>query len=207
MLEAQHLSFSRDDKPLFDNFSLTVKAGEVIQISGANGVGKSTLLRLLCGLLQPESGQITWMGNALTQQRELFHAQLLWLGHQPGVKSALTARENLSFYHSEAGVSAWYNALEAIGLVGYEDIPLRQLSAGQQRRVALSRLWLTRAKLWILDEPFTALDTWAVEKLTRRLEWHVLQGGSVVLTTHQPLRELKCPIRFIHLQSPSSALN
>ncbi|MFA1052369.1 heme ABC exporter ATP-binding protein CcmA, partial [Klebsiella pneumoniae] len=111
-----------------------------------------------------------------------------WLGHKPGVNAALTADENLRFFFPASRLQQRESALAAVGLAGYEDLPLSQLSAGQQRRVALTRLWLTDAPLWILDEPFTALDATAMETLTRRLEQHARQGGCAILTTHQPLR-------------------
>ena len=142
---------------------------------------------------------VSWQGQLLAKVRESFHRQLLWLGHKPGVNAALTADENLRFFFPASRLQQRESALAAVGLVGYEDLPLSQLSAGQQRRVALTRLWLTDAPLWILDEPFTALDATAMETLTRRLEQHARQGGCAILTTHQPLRPLGCPLRTLRL--------
>ena len=201
MLRAHELSCLYDDRTVFSNLSLSVNAGELVQISGANGSGKTSLLRILSGLSRPDSGQVCWQGEPLAAVRDDFHRQMLWLSHKTGVKSALTADENLRFLHPHSRLAEREQALGAIGLAGYEDLPLDQLSAGQQRRVALARLWLTDTRLWMLDEPFTALDVAGIETLTRQLEQHVLAGGSVLMTTHQPLRPLICPLRAIALNS------
>ncbi|MDE4777654.1 cytochrome c biogenesis heme-transporting ATPase CcmA [Klebsiella quasipneumoniae subsp. similipneumoniae] len=199
MLHAERLTCIVDDRPLFAELTLSLAAGELLQVAGDNGAGKTSLLRILCGLARPESGGVSWQGQPLAKVRESFHRQLLWLGHKPGVNAALTADENLRFFFPGSRLQQRERALAAVGLAGYEDLPLNQLSAGQQRRVALTRLWLTDAPLWILDEPFTALDATAMETLTRRLEQHARQGGSAILTTHQPLRPLRCPLRTLHL--------
>lgn len=199
MLNAQNLTCVRDERVLFNALSFAVAPGEVVQVAGANGAGKTSLLRILSGLASPESGMVYWHGEPIARAREDYHRELLWLGHQPGVKSVMTADENLRFFHPSEPQDARWDALAAVGLVGYEDVPVAQMSAGQQRRVALARLWLSQARLWILDEPFTALDVAGVEKLTRRFEYHAAQGGTVLLTTHQPLRSLVCPLRCITL--------
>ncbi|PVW53970.1 heme ABC transporter ATP-binding protein CcmA, partial [Klebsiella pneumoniae] len=177
MLHAERLTCIVDDRPLFAALTLSLAAGELLQVAGDNGAGKTSLLRILCGLARPESGVVSWQGLPLAKVRESFHRQLLWLGHKPGVNAALTADENLRFFFPASRLQQRESALAAVGLAGYEDLPLSQLSAGQQRRVALTRLWLTDAPLWILDEPFTALDATAMETLTRRLEQHARQGG------------------------------
>ena len=199
MLHAEGLSGIFDDRVLFQALTLTVGPGELLQVPGDNGAGKTSLLRMLCGLTRPESGTVSWQGEPLASVREAFHRQLLWLGHKPGVKTALTADENLHFFFPQTRQQTREAALAEMGLAGYEDVPLSQLSAGQQRRVALTRLWLTSATLWILDEPFTALDASAIATLSRRLEQHVLAGGSAILTTHQPLRPLACALRTLRL--------
>ncbi len=168
MLHAERLTCIVDDRPLFAALTLSLAAGELLQVAGDNGAGKTSLLRILCGLARPESGVVSWQGLPLAKVRESFHRQLLWLGHKPGVNAALTADENLRFFFPASRLQQRESALAAVGLAGYEDLPLSQLSAGQQRRVALTRLWLTDAPLWILDEPFTALDATAMETLTRR---------------------------------------
>ncbi len=137
---------------------------------------KTTLLRLLTGLARPDGGEVYWQGEPLRRVRDSFHRSLLWIGHQPGIKTRLTARENLHFFHPGDGARL-PEALAQAGLAGFEDVPVAQLSAGQQRRVALARLWLTRAALWVLDEPFTAIDVNGVARLTRRMAAHTAQGG------------------------------
>lgn len=205
MLDAQNLSCIRDERVLFSALTFTVGRGEVVQIAGVNGAGKTSLLRILSGLAVPESGEVRWCGDPTGRVREAYYGELLWLGHLPGIKNVMTADENLRFFHADKPQKVRWQALACVGLVGYEDVPVAQMSAGQQRRVALARLWLSRARLWILDEPFTALDMAGVEKLTQRVEHHAAQGGAVVLTTHQPLRTLACPLRHITL-SPSGAM-
>ncbi len=186
MLEARDLYCERDERTLFRGLSFTVDAGEWVQVTGGNGAGKTTLLRLLTGLARPDGGEVYWQGEPLRRVRDSFHRSLLWIGHQPGIKTRLTARENLHFFHPGDGARL-PEALAQAGLAGFEDVPVAQLSAGQQRRVALARLWLTRAALWVLDEPFTAIDVNGVARLTRRMAAHTAQGGMVILTTHQPL--------------------
>ena len=172
MLEARELLCERDERTLFSGLSFTLNAGEWVQITGSNGAGKTTLLRLLTGLSRPDAGEVLWQGQPLHQVRDSYHQNLLWIGHQPGIKTRLTALENLHFYHRDGDTAQCLEALAQAGLAGFEDIPVNQLSAGQQRRVALARLWLTRATLWILDEPFTAIDVNGVDRLTQRMAQH-----------------------------------
>ncbi|WP_077887228.1 cytochrome c biogenesis heme-transporting ATPase CcmA [Escherichia coli] len=199
MLEARELLCERDERTLFSGLSFTLNAGEWVQITGSNGAGKTTLLRLLTGLSRPDAGEVLWQGQPLHQVRDSYHQNLLWIGHQPGIKTRLTALENLHFYHRDGDTAQCLEALAQAGLAGFEDIPVNQLSAGQQRRVALARLWLTRATLWILDEPFTAIDVNGVDRLTQRMALHTEQGGIVILTTHQPLNVAESKIRRISL--------
>ncbi|CAI2467737.1 cytochrome c biogenesis heme-transporting ATPase CcmA [Serratia plymuthica] len=190
MLEAKSLSCVRDERTLFSELSFTVKPGEIIQVEGPNGAGKTSLLRILAGLAQPESGEVCWRGQNTLRHRENYHQDLLFLGHQPGIKTMLTPFENLQFYQAVRAApdrQAIWRALEQVGLVGYEDLPVVQLSAGQQRRVALARLWLSECPLWILDEPLTAIDKQGVAELISLFEQHAQQGGMVLLTTHQDL--------------------
>ena len=199
MLEARKLRCERDERILFSDLSFQVKAGEWIQITGGNGVGKTTLLRLLSGLARPDVGGVYWQAQPLHRVRDSYQQNLLWIGHQPGIKTRLSALENLRFFHHDGNAAQCMNALAQAGLAGYEDIPVNQLSAGQQRRVALARLWLTRATLWILDEPFTAIDVNGVERLTQRMAQHTERGGIVILTTHQPINVATDKIRRIAL--------
>ena len=205
MLEARELLCERDERTLFSGLSFTLNAGEWVQITGSNGAGKTTLLRLLTGLSRPDAGEVLWQGQPLHQVRDSYHQNLLWIGHQPGIKTRLTALENLHFYHRDGDTAQCLEALAQAGLAGFEDIPVNQLSAGQQRRVALARLWLTRATLWILDEPFTAIDVNGVDRLTQRMAQHTEQGGIVIRTTHQPLNVAESKIRRISLTQTRAA--
>lgn len=205
MLEARELLCERDERTLFSGLSFTLNAGEWVQITGSNGAGKTTLLRLLTGLSRPDAGEVLWQGQPLHQVRDSYHQNLLWIGHQPGIKTRLTALENLHFYHRDGDTAQCLEALAQAGLAGFEDIPVNQLSAGQQRRVALARLWLTRATLWILDEPFTAIDVNGVDRLTQRMAQHTELGGIVILTTHQPLNVAESKIRRISLTQTGAA--
>ncbi len=205
MLEARELLCERDERTLFSGLSFTLNAGEWVQITGSNGAGKTTLLRLLTGLSRPDAGEVLWQGQPLHQVRDSYHQNLLWIGHQPGIKTRLTALENLHFYHRDGDTAQCLEALAQAGLAGFEDIPVNQLSAGQQRRVALARLWLTRATLWILDEPFTAIDVNGVDRLTQRMAQHTEQGGIVILTPPQPLNVAESKIRRISLTQTRAA--
>lgn len=205
MLEARELLCERDERTLFSGLSFTLNAGEWVQITGSNGAGKTTLLRLLTGLSRPDAGEVLWQGQPLHQVRDSYHQNLLWIGHQPGIKTRLTALENLHFYHRDGDTAQCLEALAQAGLAGFEDIPVNQLSAGQQRRVALARLWLARATLWILDEPFTAIDVNGVDRLTQRMAQHTEQGGIVILTTHHPLNVAESKIRRISLTQTGAA--
>lgn len=163
----------------------------MLRIRGPNGSGKSSLLRLLCGLAQPAAGQVDLFGLALVRQRGVLASRLLWIGHAAGVKALLTAEENLAWLGvlQARGASAPIaQALAAVGLRGFEDTPCHALSAGQQRRIALARLYLPGAPaLWLLDEPFTALDAAGTAQLEAHLAMHCRRGGTVVLSAHHEL--------------------
>lgn len=191
MLEVSNLTAIRDDRVLFENLQFEIKPGELVQIEGRNGTGKTTLLRIVTGLGDREEGIIKWKGEEVEKSRDVFHQDLLFLGHQTGVKRELTALENLRFYQSIHNNSSSdkeiFAALAQVGLAGREDVPVAQLSAGQQRRVALARLWLSNQILWILDEPLTAIDKQGVKVLESLFVSHADNGGIVVLTTHQDM--------------------
>jgi heme exporter protein A len=189
MLQVHDLSCMRGDRRLFAGLDIALDGGELLYVHGHNGSGKTTLLRTLCGLIRPEAGSIHWRGEDIRELREDFARELLYLGHKNGIKGDLTALENLrvssvldGFPVSEQQV---WEALGRIGLDGHEDLETKVLSQGQQRRVALARLLLSRAPLWILDEPFVALDKGAVALLQEVIREHVDAGGMAVLTTHQ----------------------
>lgn len=184
------MTCERDDAPLFEPISLALGAGDIVQLEGANGVGKTTLLRCIGGLSSRWQGEMLWLGKALSRQRAEFAAATIFLGHAIGLKAALSARENLQWWTGLRGIDASNAidiALEQVGLLGYEDSPCYQLSAGQQRRVGLARLFLTETKVWILDEPFTAIDRRGVGELEQWIAAHAAAGGAVLLTSHQPL--------------------
>ena len=166
-----------------------------MQLEGPNGAGKTTLLRVIAGLLPLAEGQLTWQGQNLAKAeiKEDFNQNLVFLGHQPGIKPELSTLENLSWFAGLEGITdevLLVQALAAVGLAGYEGQLSHQLSAGQKRRVALARLLVTRRKLWLLDEPFTALDKQAVANLKQLFMHHCSQGGSIILTSHHALEDL-----------------
>ncbi|MFO8046231.1 MAG: cytochrome c biogenesis heme-transporting ATPase CcmA [Halomonas sp.] len=201
-LQARKLACERDDRWLFENLDLDIRAGEIVRIEGPNGSGKTTLLKILSGQLADYQGELFWNGMPMRKSHHAFLENLLYLGHAPGVKAALTPLENLSWYQALAGENdneaARLAALESMGLVGFEDVPTGQLSAGQQRRVALARLELTPRPLWVLDEPFTAIDRDGVAALEERLIVHARAGGCVLVTTHHELRNTD-ELRRVHL--------
>ncbi|MCW3150334.1 cytochrome c biogenesis heme-transporting ATPase CcmA [Stutzerimonas stutzeri] len=201
-LEAVALACERDWRLLFEQLELRLESGQMLQISGPNGSGKTSLLRLLCGLMQPTAGQILLKGQPLESQRSELARNLLWIGHAAGIKGLLTPEENLSWLcalHQPADREAIWQALAQVGLRGFEDVPCHTLSAGQQRRVGLARLYLAPPPLWILDEPFTALDKHGVAQLERHLARHCEEGGLVVLTTHHTLTEKPAGYRELDL--------
>lgn len=190
MLTVLGLECRRGGRPLFRDLTFSVRPGELLHIQGANGSGKTSLLRILAGLSRQEDGAVRWHGADIRESREDYAASLLYLGHQPAVKDDLTVAENLAVVSQLAGLQpsreAMAIALEQVGLQRRTGLPARVLSQGQRRRLALARLWLDPRPLWILDEPFTALDIHAAALLEFRLEQHLETGGMVVLTTHQP---------------------
>ena len=189
MLEVTGLECRRGDRLLFSALDFEVRAGTLLHVRGRNGSGKTTLLRTLCALHTQDAGEIHWKGEPIRRLREDYCRDVLYLGHLNGIKGDLTGIENLSVAAAldddPADDAAIWTALGRIGLSGFEDLPTRMLSQGQKKRVALARLILSRAPLWILDEPFTALDLDAVDLLQGLIADHVAAGGMTVLTTHQ----------------------
>jgi heme exporter protein A len=207
MFAAADLYCERDERVLFSHLSFSISAGEVLQVQGANGSGKTTLLRILCGLNPEFSGELSWQGQAVQDIRPLFNSRMFYLGHSPAINKTLTPLQNLRWYCASHGFSdnaAILAALAELGLEGYENIPCHQMSAGQQRRVSLARLLLSPAELWILDEPFTALDKRGVTELETRIAVKAAAGGAVILTTHHAL-QLNCPVRVINLDALAGA--
>jgi heme exporter protein A len=190
-LEARALTCIRGDRELFSSLNLQVFAGQCLHVRGENGVGKTSLLRLLTGLTSPESGEVLWSGRSIKKEVSDYHGQLLFLGHRDALKEDLSAIENLRLYAAIDGVDLSeqdaFASLLRFGLKGREDLPVNCLSAGQKKRVLMARMLTRRAQVWILDEPFNALDTHAVQELQELIAEHLQGNGLVVLTSHQPL--------------------
>jgi len=203
MLEVRDLECVRGDHRLFTGLNFQLQGGELLRLRGSNGSGKTSLLRTLCGLLEPAEGEVLWKGEDIRTLRDDFNAELLYLGHSNGVKAELTGFENLRINSALCGRALAdeqiYDALAEIGLGGREDLPTQVLSQGQKRRVALARLLLSEAALWVLDEPFTALDVRAVEQLAKLIEAHLQRGGMVVYTTHQEVEMRAGACREVNL--------
>jgi len=190
MLQAVALSCMRGERRLFSDISVTVRPGTLLAVVGENGSGKTSLLRMFCSLLPPEHGSILWQGQDISELKELYCAQLTYIGHLNGIKDDLTPLENLTVAASLSGDDSSgplaQTALEAVGLKrSIHGLPTKVLSQGQKRRVALARLWLSTRPLWLLDEPFTSLDATATSLVTQRLQSHLQQGGMAVVVTHQ----------------------
>lgn len=191
MLEARSITCVRGERELFSDLDLQVFPGQCLHIRGENGVGKTSLLRLLTGLASPESGEILWNGYPIKKEVSEYHGKLLFLGHRDALKEDLSALENLRMYAAIDGVvlseQDAFASLWRFGLKGREDLPVNCLSAGQKKRVLMARMLTRRAQIWILDEPFNALDAHAVHELQELITEHLESNGLVVLTSHQPL--------------------
>jgi heme exporter protein A len=189
MLTVHDLACLRGDRLLFKNVGFELNPGGLLYVLGENGSGKSSLLRMLCGLLMPEVGTVSWGKKTIKEEAENYLSNLTYIGHLNGLKDDLTALENLAMSARAVGNEvAEGNALEALAAIGIKrcaNLPARVLSQGQKRRVTLAKLWLSEAKLWILDEPFAALDIASVNLLATRLSEHLASGGMAILTTHQ----------------------
>lgn len=203
MLEISNLACARGDHQLFSGLSFSLTQGELLQIEGINGSGKTSLLRTLCGFMIPEAGEVRWRGENIRELREEYHAEMVYLGHLNAIKDELNALENL---HINAGLSGCalddkqaIAALRRMGLRGRETLPVKVLSQGQRRRVALARLLVGNASLWILDEPLTALDVGAVGLMQELIGEHLAKQGMVIYTTHQPLEVVGVTTRRLSL--------
>ncbi len=203
MLEVSNLACSRGDHRLFSGLSFALHPGQIMQIQGANGSGKTSLLRTLCGFIIPDEGVISWDGEDVRELDEAYFAEMMYLGHHNAIKDELSGLENLRISAGLSGVELSEKeavaALRRMGLKGRERLPTKVLSQGQRRRVALARLLVSDAKLWILDEPLTALDVGAVALIQELLAEHLMRQGMVIFTTHQPLAVAGMEMRSLSL--------
>jgi heme exporter protein A len=203
LLSAQRLSCIKQDRVLFEDLSFDVKAGDIVIIGGENGAGKTSLLRIMAGLSMPNDGDINYLNESIFDFPEQYRQDLLYIGHSAGVKSELTASENLSFYLKLQGTEPTHELvleyLTNVGLYAFDDATAATLSAGQKRRIALAQLWLQQNRVWILDEPFTAIDTKGVSVIEQQIQAHSEQGGCVLMTTHQTLSIDPKRLTFVNL--------
>ena len=201
-LSIHHLAFERNNAPLFSDINCLLSNGEMLQIRGANGAGKSTLLRIIAGYIQPQTGMILWECRNIFQQLDNYTQQICYLGHQNAVKPHLTVYENLqlsaALANKKISHEKFISVLHTMGIEHARETQAIHLSAGQTRRLALSRLLLTSARLWILDEPTTALDADGHDLLMDLLQQHLSSGGIAIIAAHHPLEAIH-PIKMLHL--------
>jgi len=200
LLSGEQLSLFRGDRCLFTDLEFALNIGELLLVEGSNGSGKTSLLRALAGLLDFESGRVIWNGVDVREERQGFHAELAWMAHKVGLKNDLTLLHNLRF---ETGLRStdWTRldaVLQRLNLTGLTQLPLRSLSAGQQRRVTMARLLLANARLWLMDEPFTNLDAAGRDLLTDIVAEHLAGDGMAVIASHQGIT-LDAPVRRVGL--------
>lgn len=186
LIRTENLCFERDEIKVIDRVNLELNSGDLLQVEGCNGSGKTTLLRLLTTAIKPTSGRIFYQGKKLSDCRYEYCSNIIFIGHQIALKERLTPVENLNWL-SPIGLSQYSinRALDLVGLRDFETAPSWSLSAGQKRRVALARLIVSNAKIWFLDEPFTAIDTQGIGLMKQLIDDHVSKGGAVVFSTHQ----------------------
>ncbi|MDF1735570.1 MAG: cytochrome c biogenesis heme-transporting ATPase CcmA [Minwuia sp.] len=189
VLHGRNLAALRGERLIFAGIGFALERGGLLKLTGRNGAGKSTLIRMIAGLVAPFTGSLLWNGAEVGLDREGFLADLIYAGHQDGLKTALTATENLDLFARLRGTSDRdaVAALESFGIAELADLPVRYMSAGQRRRVSLARLRMTPARLWLLDEPLTALDVGAITQLGRVVDAHRNAGGMVIAATHADL--------------------
>lgn len=208
-LDIRDLASTRGDRPLFARVSATLPAGTLLHVTGSNGSGKTTLLRTLCGLTRPAAGEIRWGGATIGALGDDYRAAVAYVGHLDGVQGELTPSENLRTGGCANGVDAAMvaDALERLGLTRYQHLPAKLLSQGQRRRLALARLTVVSRPLWILDEPFTALDQHSQLLATTILQEHLTSGGVAALSSHQELVLPGARIVRVNLDSETHRAN
>ena len=204
VLLAQQVACEKSDRQLFSDINIELHSGQLLYVTGENGAGKTSLLRILVGLSQPAAGQVEINGHDVHKVVHSASEHLLYFGHKQGISQLLSATENLRFWCQQHAIDTNDEAIHAtlaeLGLTGLEDIAVKNLSAGQQRRVALAKLWLKRdANLWVLDEPFTALDVHLIAELESKMAVFLHSGGTIVMTSHQALN-IDYPLSNLHLE-------
>jgi len=187
LLRGSQLSCIRDDRILFEGLDFTLQAGQVLLLEGKNGSGKTSLLRILCGFREPDSGEVFWCGSAINDSQ--YYADMAYVGHLDGVKKELTVMENLkvSLALGRSGQYSIQQGLTKVHLADYDDVLVQALSAGQKRRLSLARLLITKNIVWILDEPFTSLDKQGIALIETLMSEHCASGGMIVLTSHHDI--------------------
>ncbi|MDO9144777.1 cytochrome c biogenesis heme-transporting ATPase CcmA [Rhodoferax sp.] len=200
------LGCTRGGRQLFTNVDCQLEAGRWLYVAGANGVGKTSLLRMVCGLASIEAGDVLWNGLSIHAQREAFRQDLCYLGHLNALQESMTVDENLAFITALGGFTPDKAEAQAVltrfGLRGRGRQLVRHLSQGQKRRVALTRLALSPAKLWVLDEPYVAMDEAGIVLLADLIAKHLAEGGLAVLTSHQRVPIGNVPAQMLELQAP-----
>jgi heme exporter protein A len=202
-LEVDKVHVWRGDRHVLQGVSITVNPNELVHVSGPNGTGKTTLLRVVTGLLRPEHGSVSWLGRPITHNRQSFQADMAYAAHEPALKGDLTALENLRFsvgLKHRTTATELRSALETTGVGGCAELPARVLSAGQRRRVSLARVLAMRAPLWLLDEPYANLDAAGSDLVSELLQAHVQGGGLALVVAHRDLA-LRCEVRRLELAS------
>jgi heme exporter protein A len=199
---ANALACIRNDVLLFSELEFQMDGGAILQIQGPNGSGKTSLLRILCGLALPDAGSVLWNGKNIHDHRQEYFKEMSYIGHVNGIKMELTVLENLAIAGAISVTDKKVSPLETLekmGLAEYENIPARKLSSGQRRRLALARLLITDTRLWILDEPLTSLDDYGRQLMRDMISAHAAGNGVTVLATHDPLNYQQHKITVINL--------
>ena len=206
MLEATALTCIRDDRTLFSKLAFRLTPGEALVLEGRNGSGKTSLLRILCGIRLPDAGTVSWGGTDINKLGPDYHVDTAYVGHRDGIKLDLTPLENLAMARAlgKPNNTTLEAALEKVDLHGFEDVLTRNLSAGQQRRLALARLLVTDTVLWILDEPFTSLDTDGIKSIEKLFEQHTRKGGMLAVTSHHAVNLANTRCQRINLSELAS---